>query len=103
MGLEPGFHALVGLCSVTSALSQGLPVRSIAHRIPQRGAPGRPAPLVSPGQHRAAGLLAPGCDDHPAVAVRAFRQELVFPFPAVHEGPESAVSFGQQPPGAGWA
>ena len=86
-----------------SALVDGLPVRAVGHRVPQRAALGRPAPFVSPGEHRAAGPLSPGRDDHPAVAVRAFRQELVFPVAAVHEGSEAAVSFGQQSPGAWWA
>ena len=31
------------------------------------------SPLVSPGQHGAAGLLSPGRDDHPAAAVGTFR------------------------------
>ena len=84
-------------------LVERLSVGSVGNRAPQRAAPSRLAQLVSPGQHRAAGLLAPGRHDHPAVAVRAFRRELVFPVAAVQEGSEAAVSFGQQSPGAGWA
>ena len=52
---------------------------------------------------RSACLFSPGGDDHPALAVGTDGRELVFPFPAVHEGPQAAVSFGQQSPGAGWA
>ena len=38
MGLEPGFHALVGLCSVVPALSQGSSVRAVGNRVPQGAA-----------------------------------------------------------------
>ena len=89
--------------SVPLALSQRLSVHPAGHGVPQGAALGGPAPLIPASDHRAAGLLAPGRHDHPAVAVRAFRQELVFPVAAVQEGSEAAVSFGQQSPGAGWA
>ena len=91
------------LGSAAPAWSQGQSVRAVGNRVPQGAAPGGPATFVSPGQHRASGLFAPGRQDHNAVAVRAFRQELVFPVAAVQEGPEASVSFGQQSPGAGWA
>ena len=41
------------------SLVNGQPIWSVAHRVPQGSAPGRPAPLVSAGQYQTSGLLSP--------------------------------------------